>query len=250
MSTEDHSDTLVVIPTYCEKDNIGGVLAAVLDALPCEVLVVDDDSPDGTAEEVASRSKSEPRIHLLVRRGLPRGLGPAYRDGFRWGLEHGHPFLVQMDADFSHDPGRLPALRAACEGADLVIGSRYVPGGATVNWGLLRKAISRGGSLYARTVLGLPIRDVTGGFKCWRAEALEALEPDTVPSTGFAFQIEMNFRAHRRGLRIQELPIQFPDRVRGTSKMSWRILVEGLLAVWRIRLRKVHGRQQQPPGAR
>ncbi|MBN2495464.1 MAG: polyprenol monophosphomannose synthase [Deltaproteobacteria bacterium] len=239
MRTRAHGsvhDTVVVIPTYCEKDNVELICRAVLQALPADVLVVDDDSPDGTGQLAEQLAQRDGRVAVLHRRGLPRGMGRAYLDGFRRALADGYRFVAQMDADFSHDPKSLPLLRQACESADLVIGSRYVRGGGVAEWTWLRRAISQGGSLYSRAILGLPIRDVTGGFKCWRASALEALDLDAVGASGFAFQIEMNYRAHRAGLRLVELPIVFRDRQRGESKMSVRIFVEGLLAVWRIRL--------------
>jgi dolichol-phosphate mannosyltransferase len=237
MGAEQGRDTLVIVPTYCERENLAALVGAALAALACELLVVDDDSPDGTgdlAEELAAR---EPRVHVLHRRGLPRGLGRAYLDGFRWAFARGYPFVAQMDADFSHDPAALGELRRACDDADLAIGSRYVPGGSTPGWSLRRRLNSRGGSLYARLVLGLPHRDVTGGFKCWRAEALSRLGIDSVEARGFAFQIEMNHRAVQAGLRVREVPIRFVDRARGVSKMSARIFLEGLAAVWRIRRR-------------
>ncbi len=228
-------DTLVIVPTYCERENLAALAAAALAALPCELLVVDDDSPDGTGRLADELAAAEPRLHVLHRRGAPRGLGRAYLDGFRWALARGHAFIAQMDADFSHDPAALVELRRACEDADLAIGSRYVPGGATPGWSLGRRLISRGGSLYARLLLSLPLRDVTGGFKCWRATALAGLGLESVEARGFAFQIEMNHRAVRAGLRVREVPIRFVDRTRGVSKMSTRIFLEGLAAVWRIR---------------
>lgn len=235
MPAAKRPDTLVVIPTFNEAQNIAEVLPAVLEALPGEVLVVDDDSPDGTAAVAVRMAENQPGIHVLSRRGKPRGLGPAYIDGFLYALDAGFPFVVQMDADFSHEPAALPALRQAAEDADLVIGSRWVPGGRASGWKLPRRMISKGGSWYARTVLGLRIRDVTSGFKCWRAAALEKLNLKTIVSVGFAFQIEMNYRAHRGGLRVVEVPIRFSDRTRGESKMSMRIFLEGLAGVWRIR---------------
>ncbi len=228
-------DTLVVVPTYCEKDMIVEVVSAIAASVNCDVLVVDDDSPDGTASLVRGTFADDARVSLLCRRGLPRGLGAAYRDGFTLALEAGYAYIVQMDADFSHDPGRLPDMLAQAHQADLVIGSRYMAGGNTAGFGRLRRLVSKGGSWYARRVLGLPVRDVTGGFKCWRAEALAAVDVASTTSRGFAFQIEMNQRAHRRGLKIVELPISFSDRRRGSSKMSGKIFIEGLIAVWRLR---------------
>jgi dolichol-phosphate mannosyltransferase len=235
MSAAKRPDTLVVIPTFNEAENIADILPAVLRALPCEVLVVDDDSPDGTGGLAVRLFENEPRVHVIVRKGRPKGLGPSYVDGFLYALDAGFAFVVQMDADFSHEPAALPGLRKAAEGADLVIGSRWVKGGQAGGWKLPRRTISRGGSWYARTVLGLRVRDVTSGFKCWRAGVLENMNLSSIRSVGFAFQIEMNYRAHRGGLRIVEVPIRFSDRTRGVSKMSMRIFLEGLASVWRIR---------------
>jgi dolichol-phosphate mannosyltransferase len=235
MTPAKRPDTLVVIPTYNEAENIAAVLPAVLDALPCEVLVVDDDSPDGTGGLAVRFFENEPRVHVLGRKGKPRGLGPSYVDGFLYALDAGFAFVVQMDADLSHEPAALPGLRKAADSADLVIGSRWVEGGQASGWKLPRRMISRGGSWYARTVLGLRVRDVTSGFKCWRVGALENMNLASIRSVGFAFQIEMNYRAHRSGLRIVEVPIRFSDRTRGVSKMSMRIFLEGLAGVWRIR---------------
>jgi len=235
MTPAKRPDTLVVIPTYNEAENIAVILPAVLDALPCEVLVVDDDSPDGTGGLAVRLAENEPRVHVLGRKGRPKGLGPSYVDGFLYALDAGFAFVVQMDADFSHEPAALPGLLKAAESADLVIGSRWVKGGQASGWKLPRRMISRGGSWYARTVLGLRVRDVTSGFKCWRAGALEQMNLATIRSVGFAFQIEMDYRAHRSGLRIVEVPIRFSDRTRGVSKMSMKIFLEGLAGVWRIR---------------
>lgn len=234
---EPRNDTLVIVPTFCERENLGRIVPAVLGALDADVLVVDDESPDGTGELADALAADEPRVSVLHRRDRPRGLGEAYRDAFREALGRGYAFIIQMDADFSHDPGSLSGLRAAAAQADLVIGSRYVPGGGAPDWTWSRRLISQGGSLYARLVLGLPIRDVTGGFKCWRAEALARVRPATAAARGFAFQIEMNHRAVRAGLRVVEVPIQFLDRTRGESKMSVRIFAEGLVSVWRIRFK-------------
>lgn len=237
MGKKPQPDTLVIIPTYCERENLGRIVPAVLAALDADVLVVDDESPDGTGGLADELAAAEPRVSALHRRDRPRGLGAAYREAFAEALRRKYPFIVQMDADFSHDPGSLPSLRAAADDADLVIGSRYVPGGGAPDWTWSRRLISQGGSLYSRLVLGLPIRDVTGGFKCWRAAALVRVRPETAAARGFAFQIEMNHRAVRAGLRVREVPIQFMDRTRGESKMSARIFAEGLLAVWRIRFK-------------
>ena len=228
-------DTLIVIPTYCERENIGQIAPAVVGAIEADLLVADDDSPDGTADLAEELGRNDPRIQVLQRKGRPRGLGPAYVDAFGWALERGYSFVIQMDADFSHDPVHLGALRAACEDADVAIGSRYVPGGETPGWPLARRLISRGGSLYTRTILGLPIRDTTSGFKCWRAGALRQIGLERVAARGFAFQIEMLYRARQAGLRLVEVPVRFCDRRVGQSKMSAKIFIEGLLAVWRIR---------------
>ncbi|HSB19677.1 MAG TPA: polyprenol monophosphomannose synthase [Anaeromyxobacteraceae bacterium] len=226
---------LVCLPTYDERENLGPMVEAVLAAAPgIEILVVDDDSPDGTgrlADEIAAR---EPRVHVL-HRVRKEGLGRAYLAGFAWALERDYGLVLEMDCDFSHHPRYLPAMLAAADRADLVLGSRYVPGGGTVNWGLGRKLISRGGSLYARLILGLRVRDLTGGFKCFRREVLEAVDLPSVECSGYAFQIELTFRAARRGFRIAEIPIVFEDRRVGRSKMSRRIVLEAIRKVWSIR---------------
>jgi dolichol-phosphate mannosyltransferase len=227
---------LVCIPTYNEQENVESIVRAVLEADPrTDVLVVDDASPDGTGALADALARENSRVHVLHRPGKA-GLGRAYLAAFHWGLERGYQFLLEMDADWSHHPRYLPLLldRAASE-ADLVLGSRWVPGGGTLNWGVGRQLISKGGSLYARLVLGLPIRDLTGGFKCFRAEVLRAIDLDSVNSTGYAFQIELTYRAIRRGFRVVEVPIVFEDRRVGQSKMSRAIVLEALLMVWKIR---------------
>jgi dolichol-phosphate mannosyltransferase len=227
---------LVCLPTYDERENLGPMIDAILAVVPgVEVLVIDDNSPDGTgqlADQIAAR---EPRVKVLHRAGK-EGLGRAYLAGFAWALARDYALVLEMDCDFSHDPGYLPGMLAAAEEADLVLGSRYVKGGGTVDWGLLRKLISRGGSFYARTILGLSVRDLTGGFKCFRREVLEAIDLPSVECTGYAFQIELTYRAARRGFRIRELPIVFADRRVGHSKMSRRIVLEAIRKVWSIRL--------------
>jgi dolichol-phosphate mannosyltransferase len=226
---------LVCLPTYDERENLAPMIEAILAQAPAvEILVIDDDSPDGTgrlADEIAAR---EPRVHVLHREGK-EGLGKAYLAGFAWALARPYGLVLEMDCDFSHDPRYLPAMLAAAADHDLVLGSRYVAGGGTVNWGLLRKLISRGGSLYARTILGLSARDLTGGFKCFRREVLEGIDLPTVQCTGYAFQIELTYRAVRRGFRLREIPITFVDRRVGQSKMSRRIVLEALRKVWSIR---------------
>ena len=226
---------LICLPTYNERENLGPITEAILAAAPdVDVLVIDDGSPDGTgllADELAAR---EPRVHVL-HRAKKEGLGKAYLAGFDWALARDYGLVLEMDADFSHDPGYLPAMLAKAQEADLVLGSRYVPGGGTVNWGLGRKILSRGGSLYARTILGVRIRDLTGGFKCFRREVLEAIELGTVECSGYAFQIELTYRAILRGFRVAEIPIVFADRRVGQSKMSRRIVLEAIGKVWGMR---------------
>jgi dolichol-phosphate mannosyltransferase len=226
---------LVCLPTYDEKDNVVPMVEAILAATPeVDVLVIDDNSPDGTGRLADGIAAREPRVHVLHRAGK-QGLGKAYLAGFAWALDRGYRLVLEMDADFSHDPAYLPGMLEAAREADLVLGSRNVPGGGTRNWGVGRKLISRGGSLYARTILGIPVRDLTGGFKCFRREVLEAIDLPTVECTGYAFQIELTYRALRKGFRVKEIPIVFVDRRVGHSKMSRRIVLEALRKVWSIR---------------
>jgi dolichol-phosphate mannosyltransferase len=240
---------LVVIPTYNEIETIEAVAERVLAADDrAEVLVVDDASPDGTGDLVAKLGDAEPRVHLLRRPGK-QGLGAAYRAGFAWGMERGYDALVEMDADMSHPPERLPALLDGLAGADLVIGSRYVPGGSTVNWSPLRKLISRGGNTYVQLALGLPVHDATAGYRAYRVEVLEALPVSAVASNGYCFQVEMAHRTWREGFRVAEVPITFAERASGVSKMSQRIVLEALLrvALWAVtggrrRIRPLHPR--------
>jgi dolichol-phosphate mannosyltransferase len=229
---------LIVMPTYNERDNVRDIAGRLHAALPnAHVLFVDDNSPDGTGALLDDMAAADPRLHVLHRAGK-LGLGTAYVEGFGWGIARGYDFMFEMDADGSHDPKYLPIMLALAEdGADMVIGSRYVPGGGTVNWGLGRKLISRGGSLYARTILGIDVRDVTAGFVCWRRGALEQIDLPSVTSNGYSFQIEMKHRAARRGLRLVETPIVFVDRRVGQSKMSRAIFAEALVKVWQLRLK-------------
>jgi dolichol-phosphate mannosyltransferase len=239
--------TWVVLPTYDEADNIRPISDAILTALPgATLLVVDDDSPDGTGRIADELAATDPRIRVR-HRAAKQGLGKAYLDGFRIALEGGATVVVQMDADFSHDPAVLPALIGpVVEGsADLVIGSRYTIGGGVVDWGLGRRLISRGGSLFARTVLALAPHDLTGGFKAWRAETLAAVPFDGVHAGGYVFQIEMTFRASRAGARVREVPIVFRDRRIGQSKMSRRIVAEALVVVIQLRLEELRVRWQE-----
>ncbi|HEY8208601.1 MAG TPA: polyprenol monophosphomannose synthase [Myxococcaceae bacterium] len=227
---------LVCIPTYNERENVEAICRAVLGAdARLDVLVVDDNSPDGTGQLADALAAAEPRIQVLHRE-KKEGLGRAYLAAFRWALERGYRYVLEMDADFSHDPRYLPKMLEEAErGADLVIGSRYVEGGGTVNWGIGRQVISRGGSLYARTILGVRVRDLTAGFKCFRREVLEALDLASVTSSGYGFQIELTYKTLKKGFRVREVPIVFEDRRVGHSKMSRKIFLEALWKVWKLR---------------
>ncbi|HEX6206278.1 MAG TPA: polyprenol monophosphomannose synthase [Solirubrobacterales bacterium] len=222
----------LVLPTYNEAENLEPLVAAALANLPdtARVLVVDDNSPDGTGDLADRLRAEEPRIEVL-HRTQKEGLGPAYIAGFRHALAAGADRILEMDSDFSHDPADLPRLLAATEEADVAIGSRYVSGGGVENWSRVRQAISRGGSTYARALLGLPIRDLTGGFKCFRREVLEAIDLDAIGSRGYAFQVEMTYRAIELGFRVAEVPIVFHERRAGASKMSRSIVLE---AAWMV----------------
>lgn len=242
--TATDAGTWIVLPTYEEAENLPGIAAAILAAVPDgTLLVVDDSSPDGTGEIADRMAAENPRVRVRHRPGKA-GLGRAYLDGFKVALEAGATSLVQMDADWSHDPAVLPSLLAPIldNRADLVIGSRYTKGGKVLDWGIGRRVISRGGSLFARTVLNLKPNDLTGGFKAWRASTLEAIPFDGVHAGGYVFQIEMTHRASRAGARIAEVPITFQDRRVGRSKMSRRIIVEALLVVIRLRWDELRGR--------
>jgi dolichol-phosphate mannosyltransferase len=229
----------LVLPTYNEAENIEAFVNAVLDKLPASanVLIVDDNSPDGTGR-IADRLAAEHENVGVLHRPRKEGLGPAYVAGFREALAGGAGLILEMDSDFSHDPAYLPRLLEAAARADLVIGSRYVPGGGVGDWGPLRRAISRGGSAYARLMLGVGVRDLTGGFKCFRREVLEAIDLGAVESRGYAFQVELTYRAIRLGFRVVEVPIVFRDRQSGSSKMSRSIVAE---AVWRVPLLRFSG---------
>jgi dolichol-phosphate mannosyltransferase len=224
----------VCLPTYNERENLEPMLRALGEVLGADdrVLVIDDNSPDGTGE-LADRLAGELGFVDVLHRPRKEGLGPAYLAGFRHALDAGAELVVEIDCDFSHDPADVPRLVAAAADADLALGSRYVAGGGIENWGLIRRAISAGGSIYARLVLGVPVRDLTGGFKCFRRAVLEAIPLDRVHSRGYAFQIELTYRALRKGFRVQEVPIRFADRVVGGSKMSRGIVLE---AIWRVPL--------------
>ena len=228
--------TLVVIPTYDERDNVAAMAEALFAVDPSlEILFVDDNSPDGTGDVIEGLIKNDSRIHCLHRE-KKEGLAKAYLAGFRCAIELGADKIVQMDCDFSHDPKDVPRLVA--EDADLVIGSRYVKGGATPGWPFKRRLISRMGGIFIRTVTGMPLKDPTGGFKCWKVSALKAMEYDTIESAGYSFQLEMNHRAWKTGLKIREIPIIFTDRVKGYSKISAGIAVESIKISLRLRFGK------------
>lgn len=235
-------DKLVIIPTYNERENIEPMLEKLL-SLPygLDVLVVDDNSPDGTAGLVEAWAAKSERVHLLKRPGK-MGLGSAYRDGFRYALEHGAEYIFEMDADFSHDPEAIGEFLQAATDADIVLGSRYLNGVTVVNWPLSRLILSYSANVYTRLVTGLPLADSTGGYKCFRRRALEGVRLDRVTSEGYSFQIEMSFRCWKRGFRIKEIPILFVDRRAGESKMSRKIVWEAAGMVWRLRLLDLLGR--------
>jgi dolichol-phosphate mannosyltransferase len=225
-------DVWVILPTYNEAENLERIAGAVLEHLPASrrVLIVDDNSPDGTGD-IADRLAGSDESIAVLHRKRKEGLGPAYLAGFRVALDGGAERIIEMDADFSHDPAFLPKLIEATGDADLAIGSRYVPGGGITDWGPMRRFISRGGSAYARAALGLPIRDLTGGFKCFRRVVLETIDLETIEARGYAFQVEMTYRAIKLGFRVVEVPITFRDRTDGTSKMTKAIVAE---AMWRV----------------
>ncbi len=229
------SDTLVIIPTYNEKENAEAIARAVLEACPeADVLFVDDNSPDGTGELADRLAEGNPRIHVLHRE-KKQGLGRAYLAGFRWALERPEiRFILEMDADFSHDPKAVPQLRSAAQTADLVLGSRYIGGIRVINWPLNRLILSTGAALYVRLITGMPFTDPTGGFKCFRREVLAAIDLDGIHSNGYSFQIEMTHTAWHLGFRIAESPIVFEERREGQSKMSGGIVNEALWMVWKL----------------
>ncbi|MEK0430249.1 MAG: hypothetical protein RL139_53 [Gemmatimonadota bacterium] len=234
---------LVITPTYNERANVPALVQRVLAQDPrIDILFVDDNSPDGTGDLIADLAAREPRIHLLRRAGK-LGLGTAYRDGFRWALERDYELIFEMDADFSHDPSHLPDFLSAAESADFVLGSRYLNGKVTVvNWPMSRLLLSYGANIYARLVTGMRLWDATGGFKCFHRRVLEAIDLGDVRSNGYGFQIEMSFRAIRKGFRPVEIPIVFADRTEGESKMSGHIVREAVLMVWRLRWWAMTGR--------
>jgi dolichol-phosphate mannosyltransferase len=228
---------VVLLPTFNEIDNLPRIVPAILKAAPVDLIILDDNSPDGTGKLADELAAKEPRIKVVHRPGK-QGLGAAYLDGFRRALDAGYARILEMDADFSHPPGSLPELLRLSDDFDLVLGSRWVKGGGTRNWPVSRQVISRMGSLYARTVLGVPVRDLTGGFKCFRREVLEAIDLSSIQTTGYAFQIEMTYRAIRRGFKVVESPIIFVEREQGVSKMSRKIVIEAVLKVPRLRFER------------
>jgi dolichol-phosphate mannosyltransferase len=227
---------LVIIPTYNEKENIRSVTERVLATDPrLEILIVDDNSPDGTGDIVDDETRRNPRLHLLRRAGK-MGLGTAYRDGFGWALARDYEYIFEMDADFSHDPAHLPIFLEAAQTADFVLGSRYLDGNVTVvNWPMRRLMLSYGANIYVRVVTGMKLWDATGGFKCFRRKVLAAIDLQDVRSNGYAFQIEMSFRAFRKGFKGVEIPIVFSDRTHGQSKMNKGIMVEAIRIPWLLR---------------
>ncbi len=244
------TQVLIIIPTYNEMDNLARIVPAIQEVLPeAHILVVDDRSPDGTGDLAERLAARDTRIHVTHGEGK-QGLGVAYIRGFRWALERDYELIFQMDADFSHQPRFLPAFLERIESNDLVLGARYIPGGGTENWSLKRRMLSRGGNIYARTVLGLRyLHDITGGFKCFRREVLASIDLDNIQQKGFGFQIELTWRAHLQGFRIAEVPIVFPDRAEGESKMSGTIFKEALLGVFKLRRLK-RRLTPRPPEAR
>ena len=229
---------LVVVPTYNERDNLSGIIESIFQYVPeAHVLVVDDNSPDKTGDLADELSRTYPDKVFALHRKKKEGLGPAYVEGFRFALDHDYEAIVQMDADFSHDPKYLPTFFEEIQSADVVIGSRYVEGISVVNWDLKRLILSKAASFYVRTITRMPIADCTAGFKCWRREALIAVDIDRLVSNGYVFLAEMSYRAFRKGLRIKEIPIVFVERRLGHSKMSKNIMIEGVLGVLRMRLR-------------
>ncbi len=235
---------VLCLPTYNERENLEAMIEAlggVLDTSADRVLVIDDSSPDGTGE-IAERLAAEHSWVSVLHRETKEGIGPAYIAGFRWALAEGAELVLEMDCDFSHDPADVPRLIDAAADADLVLGSRYAPGGGTANWGLLRRVVSRGGCLYAQVILGLRVRDLTGGFKCVRRAALETIDLGALSAHGYAFQIEVTYRVARAGLRVREVPITFVERRAGASKMTGSIVAEAMWRVPLLRLRALTGK--------
>jgi len=238
---ETFMKAIIIIPTYNELDNIDNILTAVLNAADVHVMIVDDNSPDGTSDRVEERMKTDTRIHLLKRPGK-MGLGTAYCEGFAKALSMGYDAIMEMDADFSHDPQDIPRFLKEIEQNDLVIGSRYSNGVNVVNWPLRRLILSYGANLYTRIITGMPVKDATGGFKCFRSSMLAKIDLNNIHSNGYAFQIEMNYRLWKAGARIKEIPIIFVDRRSGVSKMNKSIVYEAVFLVWKLQVMWLFGK--------
>ncbi len=233
--------SLIIIPTYNELNNIQSLIPDIIELYPnMHILVVDDNSPDGTGEYVRRLGEKDDRIKVLQRAGK-MGLGSAYCEGFRYMLDNGYDLAFQMDADYSHDPKEIKSFLKEIEKNDLVIGSRYISGVNVINWPMRRLLLSYFANVYTRIITGMPVRDATGGFKCFRRKVLEAIDLSKIRSNGYAFQIEMNFKAFKKGFKIKEIPIVFTDRVEGTSKMSKKIVREAITMVWKLRIRSLLG---------
>jgi len=233
--------TLVIIPTYNELDNISRLIPDLLDRYEnLDILVVDDDSPDGTGNHVEEISSGNPRIKI-IRRNKKMGLGTAYIAGFKYALQHDYEYIFEMDADYSHDPGEIKNFLSAVNQYDLVLGSRYVRGVNVINWPMRRLLLSYFANKYTRFITGMPVQDATGGFKCFRKKVLESINLDKIKSNGYAFQIEMTFKAWKKGFKVGEIPIIFVDRMKGRSKMSKKIVREAIFMVWKLRIRSVLG---------
>uniref|UniRef100_A0A832G7Z3 Polyprenol monophosphomannose synthase n=1 Tax=Ignavibacterium album TaxID=591197 RepID=A0A832G7Z3_9BACT len=233
---------LVIIPTFNELENVRRIIPAVLQQNEAiDVLIVDDNSPDKTGDYVEHLSKENPRVKL-IRREKKLGLGTAYISGFKYAVENNYDFVFEMDADFSHDPNEINNFLEAIKDADVVLGSRYINGVRVLNWPMRRLLLSYFASVYTSIITGLPVKDATGGFKCFRIDVLKAIDLDRIKSNGYSFQIEMTFKAYKKGFRIKEIPIVFLDRVKGKSKMSKKIVREAIIMVWKLRLRSIIGR--------
>ncbi len=234
-------EKLIIIPTYNELENLPRLIPEVLSKDEgIDILIVDDNSPDGTAEFVENERKKNERIHL-IKRSSKQGLGTAYIIGFKYALQNGYKFIFEMDADFSHDPKEIPSFLKEINSSDVVLGSRYKNGVNVINWPMSRLLLSWFANFYTRIITGLPIHDATGGYKCFRREVLEAIDLDRVKSNGYAFQIEMNFKAWKKGFKLEEIPIIFVDRVKGKSKMSKKIVREAVTMVWKLRFKSIFG---------
>ena len=232
---------LIIIPTYNELENLPRLLPAVLSQdSGIEVLIVDDNSPDGTAAFIENERKKNDRIHL-IKRSSKQGLGTAYIAGFKYALQNGYNIIFEMDADFSHDPNEIPKFLEEIKNSDVVLGSRYKNGVNVINWPMRRLLLSWFANIYTRVITGMPLHDATGGFKCFKKEVLEAINLDLVKSNGYAFQIEMNFKAWKKGFKLNEIPIIFVDRVKGKSKMSKKIVREAVTMVWKLRFKSIFG---------